>query len=211
VTFATPRLYRGQDAGQRSAERRLRFLAAGLELMGTQGVQATTVRAVIAEAGLAPRYFYDLFTDLADLQVAVLNELLAEVERVGLESLRDAPKRPRARTRAVLSAFVDLLLDDPRKGRLLLLESLSSPAMGARRMDETVRFADMLAAHSGAWIGDPAGDPAVHVRTHYVVNGFVGTLAAVLADRIQIDRTDLVDRLTDLFLAAGRTQNRARR
>ncbi|RUP35250.1 MAG: TetR family transcriptional regulator, partial [Gordonia sp. (in: high G+C Gram-positive bacteria)] len=37
----------------RVAQRRDRFLAAGLELFGTRGYQSTSVRAVCREAGLS--------------------------------------------------------------------------------------------------------------------------------------------------------------
>jgi AcrR family transcriptional regulator len=200
----TSRLYSGQNASERSAGRRERFLEAGLELMGNHGMPATTVRAVIAEAGLAPRYFYELFADLAELQVAVLDKILAEAERRGIQALLSVPDRPKSRTRAVLAEMVDLLLDDPRKGRVLLVESLASPAMGARRMDETVRFAHLLATHSGSAKNSSTEDPAVQVSTHYALNGFIGTMAAVIDNRIQIERPDLVERLTNLFQHIGR-------
>lgn len=203
MSVTSPRMYRGQDAAERRGARRAAFFEAALELMARDGVSRTTVRAVIAAAGLAPRYFYDLYENLDELHVAVLTQLLADAERASTRALLEAPREVRAQTKAVLAACVDYLLDDPRRGRVLLLESLGSPAMGARRMDESERFAGFLAAQASAWSGADANDPAVIASAHYALNGFVGVMSAVLAGRLEMSRADLVSQLANSFLRSG--------
>src|SRR3569623_2122422 len=68
---ASTRPYGGLAKAERVAPRRARFIAAGIELFGTQGFRGATVRGICAAAGLTDRYFYESF--------ASLEALLAEV------------------------------------------------------------------------------------------------------------------------------------
>lgn len=71
ISSSTGRTYRGQTPEQRAAERRRRFLEAGLQLFGTIGLRAVTVRRICREAGLTDRYFYESFDTMESLLVAV--------------------------------------------------------------------------------------------------------------------------------------------
>lgn len=55
-------------------------MAAGLELFGTVGYRATTVRMLCKQAGLIDRYFYKNFTDTEDLLAAVYTESVDRIE-----------------------------------------------------------------------------------------------------------------------------------
>lgn len=55
------RFYAGRSPEDRREERRARLLAAGLELIGEEGVAAVSVRGICSRAGLTPRYFYEEF------------------------------------------------------------------------------------------------------------------------------------------------------
>jgi AcrR family transcriptional regulator len=52
------RSYGGESANDRLARRRRQLLDAGLELFGTTGYRATTVRQLCREARVSDRYFY---------------------------------------------------------------------------------------------------------------------------------------------------------
>lgn len=196
------RRYGGRAAADRVAERRARLLAAGLELMGTRGVAGTTVRGLAEESGLAARYFYESFTGLDELQLAVLDRIAAEAADRAVAALAEAPADERARTRAVLGAMVDLMLADPRKGRIALIESVTSPVLGPRVLEESRRFAGMLAATASG--GDPAGASdrlpvALRLTAQFLIGGVGHSLGAVLQGHIEADRDELVDVLVDLF------------
>lgn len=204
VTVDSQRTYGGLSARDRAEARRSRLVAAGLEVLGTKGATGLSVRAVIEESGLAPRYFYEGFADLDALQVAVFEQVVAEVEAVALAALDSAGRGSRSRIRAVIAAILELLLDDPRKGRVVLVESLSSPALGTFRAREASRFAALLAANSrAAWRDLDAGNHAVVVTAQFAVGGFGETLTGVLLGRITADRDQLADDLTELFLGTG--------
>ncbi|KAA1421340.1 TetR/AcrR family transcriptional regulator [Nocardioides humilatus] len=200
----TARDYAGQDAAARASSRRTRLLAAGLEVLGTDGATALTVRRALAETGLAPRYFYESFASTDALQVAVFEQVLAEVEDGARRALESAPRRARARIRAVLLALCEVLLDDPRKGRIVLVEAVASPALGPLRLDAAERFAGVLAEFAtGAWRGHAPDAGAVVVTSQFAVGGMAETLARVLAGRLDLDRDVLVDHLTELLLGTG--------
>ncbi|MBM7517756.1 TetR/AcrR family transcriptional regulator [Nocardioides nitrophenolicus] len=198
------RRYGGRAAGERVAERRARLLAAGLELMGTRGVVGVTVRGVAEESGLAARYFYESFASIEALQLAVFEQIAAEAAQRALGALATAPDDPAARTRAVLAQMAELFLEDPRKGRIALLESITSPVLGPRVLAESRRFAGMLAATASS--GDPAQPDAalpveLRLRARFLIGGVAHALSAALQGDVEVERDRLVDVLVDLFLA----------
>ncbi|HEY9558032.1 MAG TPA: TetR/AcrR family transcriptional regulator, partial [Acidimicrobiales bacterium] len=77
-----PTRWVGLAPEERAAERRTLLLDAAFELLGTEGTDGTTVRAVCQAARLNPRYFYESFDDLDACIVAVYDRL---VEQLGAE------------------------------------------------------------------------------------------------------------------------------
>lgn len=198
------RRYGGQDATERTAERRARLVAAGLDLMGERGIAATTVRGVAEASGLAARYFYESFEGIETLQVAVFDAIAAEAAERAVAALAAAPDDPAARIRAVLGEMVDLFLDDPRKGRVVLIDSVTSPVLGPRVLQESSRFAGMVAATASS--GDPAAaadDLPVELRltAQFLIGGVAHAIGAVLRGDVAAGRDQLVDVLVAQFRA----------
>lgn len=202
MTVTPGRTYAGQSAADRAVERRARLLETGLDLMAS--TEAMTVRKVIERSGLAPRYFYEEFADIDTLQVAVFDSLIAEAEHRGLAAVAAGPNRQHDRVRRVLAEMVTLMLDDPRKGHVLLIASLGSEPLRARRTAELRRFAGLLVTNSpGAWAGQAPHSQHVRTTSLFAMGGFAETVAAVLQSPVEVDRGRLVDDLTELFLGTG--------
>lgn len=204
VSMAVTRRYAGQTADDRVAERRAKLLAAGLDLMGNRGISGTTVRGVTEASGVAARYFYESFTDVEALHLAVYDTVVEEVARRSVAALAEAPDDDLARTRAVLGEMVDIILGDPRKGRILVLEATASPALGRRSLAESSRFAGMLASTASG--GDPAVAPDglptdLRLVSQFLVGGVTSTIGAVLLGDVEVGREHLVDVLVALFEA----------
>ncbi|TDD60824.1 TetR/AcrR family transcriptional regulator, partial [Actinomadura darangshiensis] len=140
--------YRGVPADQRRARRRAALLAAGLELLGTQGWAATTVRKVCAEAGLNDRYFYENFPDRDALLLAIIDDQVAQGTDVILSAAREAPRHPRPRTRAVVTAILDFLTGDPRRAHILTHAFPASPLLQRRRVEIIRTMAAIFAAQT---------------------------------------------------------------
>ena len=196
------RQYGGRSGADRIAERRRRFVAAGLDLMGTKGIPATTLRGVAEQSGLAARYFAESFPTIEDLHIAVFDDIVAELEQRGLAAIADTEGGPRARSRAALGALVDLVLTDSRKGRVILIESAASAALGPRRLAEAQRFAGIVAELSGS--GSDVRPIDLQLAAQFVIGGVGETLTAVLVGAISVEREYLIDMLNDLLFAALR-------
>jgi AcrR family transcriptional regulator len=120
-----PRRYRGASLEQRQGDRRARLIEAGLSVIGTQGYNAATVRAVCAEAGLTERYFYESFENREALLTAVYEQCIEQLTQATLAAIQNVdPPTPDTASRAGLQAFFQTLQRDPRIGRVLFIEVL---------------------------------------------------------------------------------------
>ncbi|KRA38302.1 MULTISPECIES: TetR/AcrR family transcriptional regulator [unclassified Nocardioides] len=137
--------YRGVSAQDRAAERRVRLLEATLSVWADRETR-TTMTAVCSAAGLSERYFYESFTGLDEAQRAVLEDVATEIETTALAAAAAAADdEPGQRIRAAVAAFVDLLLADPRKGRVAIIEAGAMPALRSRRTELLRHFAHLAA------------------------------------------------------------------
>ena len=100
---STARIYGGQEQHERMATRRQRFIEAGIELFGSVGYQATTMRTLTAKAELTNRYFYELFETMEDLLIAcyeqVMNDFGSRLQQVMEHNHATLKDRLRAATR----------------------------------------------------------------------------------------------------------------
>ncbi len=201
---ATRGRYGGVDASQRVATRRAQLIEAALHLLGTDGWSATTVRGICARAKLTPRYFYESFDDLSTILLAVFDEIAADAARAVLAAVEAAPDDARAKSRAAIGAFVEVLTDDPRKARVLFIEAMGSEAL-ARRRFETVRvFAHLVAEQARAFYGVPSEtDPLVELTALMLAGGLAEAILAWLDGTLRITREQLIEDCTDLFAANG--------
>jgi AcrR family transcriptional regulator len=141
---ATGRRYGGRTHEQRRAERRARFLQAGLELFAVRGFQATTIEALCAEAGLAARYFYEEYGDREALLRELYDTLVAAQAEALQAALEAAPLELRAQVRAGLTALLDRFSEDERRARILFIEVTgTSKALENHRLEVVRGFRDV--------------------------------------------------------------------
>jgi AcrR family transcriptional regulator len=197
-------MYRGVSAEERRARRREQLLDAGLDLLGTEGWSAATMTAICARAGLTERYFYESFADREALLLAVFDRITAEAADVVLAAIEASPREARARSRAAIAAFVELMTDDPRKGRVAFVEALGSEALMRRRYESIRTFAALLAEQAREFYGMPEGnDQLVELTSFMLVGGLAEALMAWLGGELDTSREQLIDDSTDLFVATG--------
>jgi len=138
------RVYGGVDREQRVAERRQRFIDAGIQVFGTAGYHGATVRSLCAAAGLTDRYFYESFASNDDLLCAVYEHLLADLWKRLLMRLKDARSDMDTPARLSLSLFFDTVRDR-RVARIILIEVLGA----SRQLDQLHR---RRAGEFAAWL-----------------------------------------------------------
>ncbi|NYI43742.1 AcrR family transcriptional regulator [Nocardioides aromaticivorans] len=136
--------YKGVSAADRAADRRRRLLDAALSVWADPD-QRTTMTAVCRAAGLTERYFYESFGGLDEVLSAVVEEVGTEIESTTLAAADAAGADPAARITAAVAAFVDLLVADPRKGRVAIIEAAALPGLRARRTQLLRHFAHLAA------------------------------------------------------------------
>jgi AcrR family transcriptional regulator len=201
---AGTRIYGGVSAEDRRSKRREQLLEAGLELLGTEGWAATTMTAVCAKAGLTERYFYESFPDREALLLAVFDRITAEAAEAVLTAVSSSPHEARARSRAAIAAFVELMTDDPRKGRVAFAEAMGSEALMRRRYDAIKTFATLLGEQGRDFYGMPTGgDELIDLTSLVLVGGLAEALMAWLGGELETSREQLIEDCTDLFVATG--------
>lgn len=167
----------------------MRLLDAAFEIVGTGG-PAPTVRSICRAAALNTRYFYESFGQVDDLVVAVYDRTVSELYGRLREATTEAGPDPRARLRAGISAAVDFVDDDRRRGRILFAAVGDSAALDAHRLAAWRRLLD-----------DIRREPLSPIGAMMLAGGFTLTLVEWLEGRLPMTRGDLVEHVTDSALA----------
>ncbi|MFE5034384.1 TetR/AcrR family transcriptional regulator [Streptomyces sp. NPDC056683] len=203
------RTYGGATAEERASLRRRRLMESGLELFSSQGYAHTSVRAVLRHAGLKDRYFAESFTSLDDLMAALMKDIYEEqITRCADAAATDQPLHDRARN--VIDAVVGLSLEDPRKGRVKLTESLGAGPLTAReRRLGLRRMSGLVDSLLREGLHDPRIDPAT--LSVAVVGAVSEMLLSWFNGELGVSREELVDQGLLLFEAITGHVSPARR
>lgn len=125
----------GVPLESRHALRRDNLVAAGVQLLGGAGGPALTVRAVCRHAGLTERYFYESFADREHFVRAVYDDVCTRA----MATLTSAQT-----PREAVEQFVELMVDDPVRGRVLLLAPAVEPALTRSGAEWMPNFIELL-------------------------------------------------------------------
>jgi AcrR family transcriptional regulator len=168
--------------------RRDELIAAGVALLGGEGGPALTVRAVCRAAELTERYFYESFADRDEFVRAVYDDVCTRA----MSTLTTANT-----PRDAVEQFVALMVDDPTRGRVLLLAPESEPVLtrsGAEWMPSFIELVQRKLTR--------ITDPAVQAM---VATGLIGALTALftayLNGRLAATREQFIDYCVDMLLS----------
>ncbi|MEX2193839.1 MAG: TetR/AcrR family transcriptional regulator [Thermoleophilaceae bacterium] len=197
-------VYAGVSAEDRRAGRRARLLEAGLDLVGSDGWQAAGVRAICSRARLTPRYFYESFENREALLVAIFDSISEEAAGRVVEAVVAAPEDAEAKSRAAVESFVDLLVEDPRKARVMFVEAMGIEALERRRHEVLRMFARLIRDQGREFYGRPAGSDRILDTTAFLLaGGLAELLLAWLDGELSSSRDELVDDCAALLAATG--------
>ncbi|MFX0575899.1 TetR/AcrR family transcriptional regulator [Nocardia nepalensis] len=198
----TERPYAGKLAAERQADRRERLIAAGLDLIGTEGMAGTTVRAICQRAGLSTRYFYESFDSLDALLLAVFDAIMERTVERMLPALESADGSLRTLLEGLGSAFIEMTVDEPRAMRIGFIEAWNSEALMRHRVQTLHNCAHLLAA---AVIARSPGDPdeqAVATAAFMVVGGLLESILGWIDGSLNLDRDALLRNFATVAEAA---------
>jgi AcrR family transcriptional regulator len=177
----------GVPLEDRQAVRRDELIAAGVQLFGREAGPALTVRAVCREAGFTERYFYESFADRDEFVRAVYDDVCTRA----MATLMSATT-----PREAVERFVALMVDDPVRGRVLLLAPAVEPVLTRSGAEWMPSFIDLL-QRKLTTITDPG-------LQKMVATGLIGALTALftayLDNRLSASREQFIDYCVAMLL-----------
>ena len=182
----------GVPLQDRQTLRRDELIAAGVDVLGGADGGALTVRGVCRAAGLTERYFYESFGDRDDFVRAVYDHVCSTAMTALTSSTtpRDAVER-----------FVALMVDDPVRGRVLLIAPEREPVLTKSGAEWMPSFIDLI-QHKLTRITDSAVQAMV-------ATGLVGALTALftayLNGRLEATREQFIDYCVEMLLSRAAT------
>jgi AcrR family transcriptional regulator len=191
--MAQVRPYRGVEAADRVAERRRRFLEAGLDILGSDSdLSELTVRGICRQAGIALRYFYESFADKDDFVGAVFDWVIGDLAAITQAAVSAAP--PKERNRAGMANLVRTIAADARVGRFLMSSQTNSVLV--RRQAETGALLAMLYGENVTEALGVQQTERGKAAAYFALGGVVQMVSRWLAGDIDLSHDELVDQLT---------------
>ena len=170
--------------------RRDNLIAAGVQLLGSERGPALTVRAVCRKAALTERYFYESFADRDEFVRAVYDDVCTRA----MNTLTSA-----ATPREAVEQFVELMVDDPVRGRVLLLAPAVEPVLtrsGAQWMPDFIELLQRKLSR----IGDPALQKMIATS---LVGALSSLFTAYLNGRLGATRKQFIDYCVDMLFSTA--------
>lgn len=195
--------YAGKLLDERKAERRRRFVEAGMEILGTPGTSPPSVRSVCREAGLNSRYFYESFASLDELLVAVYDEIAAQGAARMLRAAQASDGTVRGCVAGLLDAFLGMAIEDPRAMRIGYTEAWGSEVLMRRRVESLHECAQWLTSTVIRNATTPPPDRvAVAVAANVVVGGLLQAILGWMDGRLDLDEATLSEAITAAAVGA---------
>lgn len=177
----------GVPLEDRQARRRDELLAAGLQLLGNAEGPTVTVRAVCRIAGLTERYFYESFSDRDEFVRAVYDDVCTRA----MSTLINA-----GTPRGAVERFVELMVDDPVRGRVLLLAPAAEPVLVKSGAEWMPNFIDLL-QHRLTTIADPV---VQNLTATSLIGGLTALFTAYLDGRLTATREEFINFCVEMLL-----------
>ena len=180
----------GVPLESRLAVRRENLIVAGMRLLGSEDGPSLTVRAVCRQAELTERYFYESFADRDQFVRAVYDDVCAQAM-----TTQTAAQTPRE----AVERFVALMVDDPVRGRVLLLSPEVEPVLTQSGSEWMSGFIELLQCKLSR-IDDP-------VMQKLVATSLIGALTALftgyLNGQLGTTRQQFIDYCVELLFSTA--------
>jgi AcrR family transcriptional regulator len=177
----------GVPLEDRQARRRDDLLAVGVELLGAAEGPGVTVRAVCRQAGLTERYFYESFTDRDEFVRAIYDDVCTRA----MSALSTATT-----PRDAVERFVAMMVDDPVRGRVLLLAPEAEPVLIRSGAEWMPSFIGLL-QRKLTKITDPV---IQNMTATSLIGGLTALFTAYLDGRLTASREQFIDYCVGMLL-----------
>jgi TetR/AcrR family transcriptional regulator len=130
-----------------AANQRLRMYGAMIEAVATNGYGRTSVKQVVTLAGVSRRAFYEQFANKQECFLATLELIASQAMDSIAMSYGSTEGSLEERLEAALTRFAEVVQDNPKGARLMLVDAPSAGPAGWERLTETLTvFEERLAA-----------------------------------------------------------------
>lgn len=203
------RRYRGASKAERQAERKAKLLEAGIQVIGSQGYQATTVKAVCTEAGLTERYFYESFSNKEALLCGAYIEITTQLrQRISRAALKETASFEDMITAAV-TAFFTVMQEEPEASRLIMTEVLGvSDTVDQLYRNTMHNFSEMILTMAAPYAGEQSLEA---LDQEMIATGLTGAITNMAIRWILTDYAKPIDVMVktslQLFTAVGTLLN----
>jgi AcrR family transcriptional regulator len=156
-----------------SSPKRQRILEGMLEVVGSNGYDAASVRMVLDSTGLYRQAFYDEFADKDACYLEALKFGAARLEAIAVEAAA-GEQEWRAQLRAGINAVLGTLEEDPASGRALIVEvhaaGAEALAIRSEAMKRLTAFIDSARAVASGEAPPPIAAEGIVAGMHAVVH-----------------------------------------
>jgi AcrR family transcriptional regulator len=205
------RSYRGLTLEQRTAERRERFLEAGLNIFGNEGFHAATVRKICKEAGLTDRYFYESYSSMEALLIEVyercLKSILTRVQST-LLTVNKAEAPDKLLNELLNHFFTEM--EDPRVAKVCMFEAEGvSDHMHNLYNDYIRRFVTILLSASQGYTNKwPLSEEESEVLGNAIVGGIIQATRNWALNDYHLSKKSMINGIVVLFLGTQLFMNK---
>ena len=169
--------------GQVAELQRARILTGMVEECCERGVGSVSVAHVVSRSGVSRRTFYEVFVDREDCFLAAFERALGLARERVLDAC-EGQGSWRERVRVGLIAFLGLLEDEPRLGRVLVCESAAGGSRVLARRSEAI---ELIARAVDEGRGESKAGMELSPLT---AEGIVGGALGVIQARLLAQSTD---------------------
>ncbi|HYB24141.1 MAG TPA: TetR/AcrR family transcriptional regulator [Solirubrobacteraceae bacterium] len=184
------------------ANQRTRIHGAMIEAVSRNGYEGTSVKQVIALAGVSRRSFYEQFDNKQSCFLATFDVIAkSELEKARRRYLESAGTPP-ARLRAILERYKQMTAEDCKASVLAVLETQTAGVSGMQRLLAAIGACEQMIAQGFAQAPGMVSLPAPIVRA--IAGGMHGIASAFLRDTPAsrgLDVTEELEAWTLLFQA----------
>ncbi len=152
-----------------AAHQRQRLIGAMIDAVSRNGFVATTLREVVALAGVSNTAFYRHFNSLQDCLLAAFDQIMAEAGTQIAGAYFSTEGFPE-RLRAAFRAYVETLIADPAATHLILVDLLSLGQLGLDHRQAAAEAFEAMIAQSFAEA--PEGGEISPTSVQAFVGGF---------------------------------------
>ena len=165
-----------------AAHQRERLMGAMVEAVWRNGYPATTLREVVAMAGVSNTTFYRYFDSMQACFLAAFEEIVTRVGTKMITAYMGESEFP-LRLRAAFDAYLESMIAEPKETHLMLVDLISLGAEGVKRRQDVAGAFEVLISES------LVDGPAAEQISDVVVRGIVGGLQRVVYRRTRDNET----------------------